>query len=324
MLSDLQVSVTTNRVLIVIVLVMALGTTTARICIRCRNRRLWWDDGCVSLATPIIITMAVAYFLADLQRPPTTPHAHRLKLIQIWILIPTYTCAVWSARLSLMLSIVRLIPTFMKLRRISEWATISFLLMCISALIAKIYTCGSDLSWYLAPNPVYLILIVIPLRLLSHITLDRNKRRMVILMFSANLITSMITIIRGGLVIADAWGLVSIAVEAEVGIGIIAANLAVLTPYIYRLVKRAGDFDSKPYTYYRSVQPDGGIRLRRVADIAPNMPVDPTLQLVNPEHAVNIPRTSTKSEDDGYALHLDRQSRFLSPKASLDGTPEDE
>ena len=64
----------------------------------------------------------------------------------------------------------------------------------------------------------------------------------------------------------------------QVGIGIIAANLAVLTPYIYRLVKHAGDFDSEPCTYYRSVQPDGGIRLRRVADIVPNMPAHPTLR----------------------------------------------
>ncbi|KIK61411.1 hypothetical protein GYMLUDRAFT_166613, partial [Collybiopsis luxurians FD-317 M1] len=207
-----------------------------------------------------------------------------------------------SARMSLILSIVRLIPTFFPLRRITELTSIWFLLMWMSTLVAKLYVCGSDLSWYHEPNAtcrlgghlgiaIYeaisflvsdLTLIAIPLRLLHHISLGSDKRRMLILMFSVNLVTSAIAVIRTVSVIHQAWSLVTVIFEVEIGIGLIAANLAVLTPYIYRLFKPEGDFDSEPCTYYRSVQPDGSVRLRRVADIAPEV------------HSAHPPRMSSK------------------------------
>ena len=33
------------------------------------------------------------------------------------------------------------------------------------------------------------------------------------------------------------------------------------------MINPEGDFDSKPFTYYRSIQPDGVVRMRRVADL---------------------------------------------------------
>ncbi|KIK62466.1 hypothetical protein GYMLUDRAFT_242639 [Collybiopsis luxurians FD-317 M1] len=252
------------------------------------------------------------------------------------MLIASYSSAVWSARMSLVLSIVRLIPLFFPLRRITEWISIVFLLMWMSTLSPKLYVCGSDLSWYHGPNATCrleghigivvweavasliadIALIAIPLRLLHHISLGSKKRRMLILMFSVNLATGSITVIRAIFVVANAWSPASVISEIEVGTSLLAANLTVLTPYIYRLFKPEGDFDSEPCTYYRSVQPDGGICLRRVADIAPEMRAH---QPPDPELAANSSGTLNDSNDDELTLDLHQPPHVL--PSSLDATP---
>ncbi|KIK61430.1 hypothetical protein GYMLUDRAFT_243604 [Collybiopsis luxurians FD-317 M1] len=286
MLSKIHIGINANRVVVIVFLVIALVTMLARICIRSRNRRLWWDDGCSFLATLIAGLMYVGESLADNTAVPTTLKARRLKIIQFWIVLTSYSFSIWLAKITLMLSIVRLIPTFFTLRRVSELASIGLLLMGISVSTTKIYICASDVSWYHSSNPLSIaltrpleqvfiaadvILLVIPLRLLYHVSLSRNKKRMLILMFSINLITSAISVFHAVLLIVDAWSLLAVTIEVEVGTALAAANLAVIAPHLYRMINPEGDFDSKPFRYYRSVQPDGGIRMRRVADLVPDI-----------------------------------------------------
>ncbi|KIK61409.1 hypothetical protein GYMLUDRAFT_243585 [Collybiopsis luxurians FD-317 M1] len=123
---------------------------------------------------------------------------------------------------------------------------------------------------------------------------------MLTLMFSVNAVTSAISVVRAVFLIGQAWSPSTVIIEVEIGTALIAANLAVLTPYIYRLLKPEGDFDSEPCTYYRSVQPDGGIRLRRVADIAPELRSvhAPQPATGNPEHAASSSSTLTREDKD--------------------------
>ncbi|KIK61508.1 hypothetical protein GYMLUDRAFT_43068 [Collybiopsis luxurians FD-317 M1] len=291
MLSDLHVSTKANRVFGIVLLVIVLCTIAARICIRYLNRRLWWDDICALLTTLITTLLIIADFLTDGQISPTPSQSRQLRIVQNWIIVVTYSSAIWSARMSLILSIIRLIPPFFTLRKISEVTSVVFVFMWMGTLIPKIYICASDLSWYTIPNPTCslgntelaigelityvaadIMLIFIPLRLLYHVTLVKSKRRMLIIMFSANLFNTVISVIHAVFLIDSALYLLFIVTKTEVGMALILANLAILTPYIYRLVNLEGDFDSEPCTHYRSVQPDGGIRMRRVSDLVPDIP----------------------------------------------------
>ncbi|KIK61429.1 hypothetical protein GYMLUDRAFT_243603 [Collybiopsis luxurians FD-317 M1] len=110
---------------------------------------------------------------------------------------------------------------------------------------------------------------------------------MLIFMFSVNLITSAISVFHAVFLILDAGSLLAVTVEVEVGTALAAANLAVIAPHLYRMINPEGDFDSKPFTYYRSVQPDGGVRMRLVADLVqdicltnmPQMSIGATVRL---------------------------------------------
>ncbi|KIK61306.1 hypothetical protein GYMLUDRAFT_42890 [Collybiopsis luxurians FD-317 M1] len=296
--------------------------------------------------TMVLTTLVIVGAL--LPSHPTDRHNHQVQIIQFWIIMTSYSAGAWFARISLMLSTVRLIPIIFKLRRISELAFVSFLLMCMSVLIAKLHFCASDLSWYKMPSPVCpltrntnlaagelttflladMILVAIPLRLLYRISLPREKRRMLILMFSANIITSIVSVLRVVFLIGSSGGMVSLAIKAEVGTALIVADLAILTPYIYRLVKPEGDFDSKPDTHYRSVQPDGGIVMRRVSDLAPDMRLDnlnrgstaamdrscTAIHLPDRETAVNI---SSARPERRASVDLYRQKSFVSSRSDI-------
>ncbi|KIK61305.1 hypothetical protein GYMLUDRAFT_42886 [Collybiopsis luxurians FD-317 M1] len=273
----------------------------------------------------LTILVIAGVFLDDQAGPPADSRARQIQIAQFWMTMICYSLGAWFARISLMLSTVRLIPTSFVLRRISESAFISLLLLCIGILTAKLSFCASDLSWYRKPNPFCpilgnaklgvaelttalvadVIIVAIPLRLLYRISLQREKRRMLLLMFSANIITGIVSVLRVVFLIGSSPGLLTIAVKAEIGTALMVADMAIITPYIYRLVKPEGDFDSKPDTYYRSVQPDGGIIMRRVADLVPDTHLDNTTQdstaaiscasLPDPETAANISSMATES-----------------------------
>ncbi|KIK61307.1 hypothetical protein GYMLUDRAFT_260842 [Collybiopsis luxurians FD-317 M1] len=268
------------------------------------------------LATVFTIVMNVGALLLDENLvAPAKDNTRQVKIIRSWITLVTYSFGVWCARITLILSIVRVIPTFFTLRKISEVAAVCFFLMGMSLFIPSIYFCVSDRSWYdwpevvcpLSGNPKLAIsqlimsllgeatLVIIPLRLFCQIGLASDKRRMLAIMFSATLITMVISILHAVFLVASAWNLAAFAVEVQMSTALIVANLAILTPYIYRLVKHEGDFDSEPCTHYRSFEPDGVFRMRRVSDLAPDVRLTDTTRLstLSTGHNASDPAIST-------------------------------
>ncbi|KAF5353042.1 hypothetical protein D9757_011866 [Collybiopsis confluens] len=133
---------------------------------------------------------------------------------------------------------------------------------------------------------------------------------MLILMFSAHLISTVFTVMHAVSFVSKAWNLLTITIKAEFGAVLIAANLSVLTPYLYRYINPEGDFDSKPCTYYRSFQSDGGFRLRRVAEIAPeicipNLPHMTSIRTVQVRPDIQLgPEVTTSDLEPSIAEHL--------------------
>ncbi|KAE9406582.1 hypothetical protein BT96DRAFT_1051323 [Gymnopus androsaceus JB14] len=228
------------------------GSTTARLWIRYRKQRLWWDDGWAILT--MILSTLVDVSLLGAGFNPIVPGSPHMQIVLFWLDMTCFTVAVWCARISLMLSIVRLIPPLFTLRRISEWAAVSFSLICVGILTSKIYVCASDESWYNMPHP----------------QCDLGKIAVGQLHC---LLTSAMSVVHSVFVIGSQSNnfealAVLIINEAEAGTALAIANLGVLTPYIYRLIgKREVDIDSKPYTHYPSIQTNGDIRMRRVSDL---------------------------------------------------------
>ncbi|KIK61509.1 hypothetical protein GYMLUDRAFT_243673 [Collybiopsis luxurians FD-317 M1] len=259
----------------------------ARICVRYRHRRLWWDD-CWALLTALsAILMVVGYFLTDIQKLPTSTKTRQLQILQIWYEVSI--CSVLAlVNLNIYSKYVQDLHDNLQFRRLvcanqsavinnSTYSTLLHPAKNIRIGFHRIsfHIIGGNIKLAIGELVTSVIgdltLMVLPIRLISYMGLPKEKRRMLILIFSTNLITSIISVFHAVFLIGSAWSLLTIANEAEPGFALILANLAVLTPYIYRLINREGDFDSRPHTYYRSIQEDGGIRMRRVSDLAPGI-----------------------------------------------------
>ncbi|KAJ3967083.1 hypothetical protein EV361DRAFT_518191 [Lentinula raphanica] len=251
--------------------------------IRNRAKRLWWDDAwallSMLLSLVLLITMWIRTDIPGLG-PLNEPHSARI--VAYWLVSITFTCTLWSARISLIFSVIRLIPPLFVLRRVSEGTAAIFFLMWAGSLAQKTYVCASDRSWYQLAAPqchlgtavaiVELVtdifadiaLAVIPIRLLAGVGLSSDKRRMLYIMFCASLLTSMVSIIHAVFLLGPSGLLEAITAQAEAGTALIVANAGVLSPYVYRLMKDGEDFDSEPYTYYPSFQSNGEVRMRRM------------------------------------------------------------
>ncbi|KAE9395959.1 hypothetical protein BT96DRAFT_922517 [Gymnopus androsaceus JB14] len=205
---------------------------------------------------------------------------------RLWLAAISFTCTLWAARMSCIFSVIRLIPPLFKLRQVSEWTAVwtavVFLFMWIGTVAQTTYVCASDRSWYQLARPqchlgldvaivelttdlfADVALAVIPIRLLQGAGLSTDKRRMLYAMFGASLLTSLVSIIHAVYLLGPSALFEGITAEAEAATALMVANLGVLSPYAYRLMKNGHDFDNKPYTYYHSFQSNGGIQMRRM------------------------------------------------------------
>ncbi|KAJ3775565.1 hypothetical protein FB446DRAFT_387084 [Lentinula raphanica] len=223
--------------------------TVFRLYIRNRAKRLWWDDAWALLSMLLSLVLLITMWI-------------RTDIPAYWLVSITFTCTLWSARISLIFSVIRLIPPLFVLRRVSEGTAAIFFLMWAGSLAQKTYVCASDRSWYQLAAPqchlgtavaiVELVtdifadiaLAVIPIRLLAGVGLSSDKRRMLYIMFCASLLTSMVSIIHAVFLLGPSGLLEAITAQAEAGTALIVANAGVLSPYVYRLMKDGEDFDT--------------------------------------------------------------------------------
>ncbi|KAJ3782631.1 hypothetical protein GGU11DRAFT_793579 [Lentinula aff. detonsa] len=283
MVQWVQPSSTTNRIVTTTLLGIAQISTLFRIHIRSRSKRLWWDDAWALLTMFLSQLLLIAMWIRT-DTPGLGPlnESHSARIVAYWLVSISFTCTLWSARISLIFSVIRLIPPLFVLRRVSEWTAVIFFLMWAGLLTQKTYVCASDRSWYQLAAPqchlgmdvaiVELVtdifadvaLAVIPIRLLAGVGLSSDKRRMLYIMFCASLLTSIVSIIHAVFLLGPSGLLEAITAQAEAGTALIVANVGILSPYVYRLIKDGEDFDSKPYTYYPSFHSNGEVQMRRI------------------------------------------------------------
>ncbi|KAE9406596.1 hypothetical protein BT96DRAFT_222379 [Gymnopus androsaceus JB14] len=283
MVNWVQPSPTTNRIVTTTLIGIAQILTVFRFYVRYRSKRLWWDDAWTLLTVLLSYLLLISMWVRT-DTPALGPihQSHSARIVAYWLLYISFTCTLWSARMSLIFSVIRLIPPLFKLRKVSEWTAVVFFFMWAGSLTQKTYVCASDRSWYQLAQPqchlgtkvgiVELItdlfadtsLVVIPIRLLQGVGISSEKRRMLHIMFGASLLISLVSVLHAVFLLGPSGLLEAITAQAEAVTALIVANLGVLSPYAYRLMKNGEDFDSKPYTYYHSFQANGEVEMRRM------------------------------------------------------------
>ncbi|KIJ62422.1 hypothetical protein HYDPIDRAFT_94501, partial [Hydnomerulius pinastri MD-312] len=241
---------------------MLMSTSGIRLWIRIRLRRLWWEDAWAALALCLDGICAVSTWTLTSPYAPPWYLSQNAHIISLWLTLISYTCLVWSARMSIVFSIIRVVPPPGPIRTIAYGVAVLFFFMWALVSSSKAYTCGSDTSWYegvIIQCPIGLpiaiiefttdlvsdaILVAMPLRMLWHVKLPRGERILILSIFSMSLLSCFASIIHVAFLIPDPSFMAGMTADIEGALGLMICNLLVIVTYFYRVFRNGEDIET--------------------------------------------------------------------------------
>ncbi|KII95151.1 hypothetical protein PLICRDRAFT_33984 [Plicaturopsis crispa FD-325 SS-3] len=186
------------------------------------------------------------------------------RIIAFWFATLMFTSCLWAARISILASIVKVIPFTFKLRRTTAGLAGLFIAMWTVLVVQKVVICTRSTEWHQSqylqcplPRAVGItelctdfvsdsILVAIPLRLLWNVRLPRNQRILILLLFSMSFFTMVASVAHAAFVLSYGGILQGMTAHIEASVSLIVCNLLVLVTYIYRAVRHGDDLESTP------------------------------------------------------------------------------
>ncbi|KAL0959903.1 hypothetical protein HGRIS_011569 [Hohenbuehelia grisea] len=243
---------------------VAMIITALRIIERIRTRKFGADDAFALLSAILLLIFVVGMFV-HLDYPGLS----RTTEIGLYYTLSEFFYAVlWTARLSILFSIVRIAPSLSMRRQLYFLAGTFF--VCWAVLFAQdFWTCEGDPAWKDSPlhqcvlgekvaiaqlvTDVYAdaALIAFPVRLLWNLRVSKGHRLRLLLIFSTSVITSIVSLVHAYYVLR-VGGLEELVVAiVENAVSLIVCNSAVIVTTVLRFMKWGGEDDSpsKQETY---------------------------------------------------------------------------
>ncbi|KAF8436557.1 hypothetical protein L210DRAFT_3452039 [Boletus edulis BED1] len=232
--------------------VLAIVATLFRLVFRLRIRRFWWED----MWAAVMVVCGTTFVIAQLVAFKTANY--EAALITGWMASVAFTCTVWTSRISLLYSTIRVISPLSPLRTFTRVVTVLLLLFWAMVIVLKISQCVHDTKptysiggkrrpiCVLSEETVLFelitdcvsdaILLYLSLKILWRLKLPRRQRRMILSLFSSNVLMSMFSLFHAicQLVIPLKTAQY-IAFDAELTSALIVCNILVVVTYIYRV-----------------------------------------------------------------------------------------
>ncbi|KIJ62243.1 hypothetical protein HYDPIDRAFT_189100 [Hydnomerulius pinastri MD-312] len=230
---------------------VSLVLTMFRLAFRLKIRRFWWEDawaavGFVCGVTFIIVTRI--YLDVGGEAP----------VIAAWISSYMFTTIVWAVRMSLITSILRIIPPSKLLRRICFVLAAIFFLVWATLVALKTWNCAANKTWEKSRGPsgkpvCYIpssfaifelttdfaadaILVFLSLKLLWRVKLPSRQRRMILSIFSSCATISIFSLIHALTQLIPIPSAQAIFTDLELVSSMIVCNLLVVVTYAYRTI----------------------------------------------------------------------------------------
>ncbi|KAI9566150.1 hypothetical protein HD554DRAFT_1229101 [Boletus coccyginus] len=227
-----------------------------RIWIRIRMQRVGWEDiwATVAFVCGAVNVVSDWVYLIKLGQPLA-------RMTLLWIYVFTFTCLVWAVRISIIFSIVRIIPNRERLHIYGLWIISFFLLACSALLVQKVVFCVNAYNnFHSIPSSPYfrcapirilgiseltvgfvadIVAIVFPLYVLRGVTLPQNHLRLLRLLFCSTIMVSITScLLFGACRVVPAVAKWSVVVtNLQLAICLIVCNLLVVVTYLYRVLR---------------------------------------------------------------------------------------
>jgi len=226
--------------------ITALVTTVFRLFFR--RHRLWWDDACALFSMLLFVILVTSDFIFT-HEPARGPQS--AKIVTYYLMSSTFYGVIWFARLCMLLSIIRINPNLYQRKRLMFVAA-TFALAGI-LLAAQIYwVCAPKRAWKTLSIPqcpldtqvvvcqlvsdvaADFILMAASFQLFREI-LDKGLRRRLILIFSACIVTTVVSLVHITYVLTHGGIKNLIVASVEACVSLVVCNLPVFAVATIRL-----------------------------------------------------------------------------------------
>ncbi|KAF8133390.1 hypothetical protein EV363DRAFT_1397623 [Boletus edulis] len=228
---------------------LTVMVTLFRLAFRLKIQRFWWEDMWAAVAMVVVLGLC-----APGLHSVTSSSLDNFRLTHISGLISSYsfTCIVWSVRMSLLYSTIRVVLPSTVIRVVMR--VIGALFVVVWAVLIGLKTwwhvnnqvsTHGHRAWSLMDSIEVFeatvdfagdaTLVIFSLRLLWGVKLPRRQRRMILAVFSSSAIITMVSLPRAIASIIGDDTLACIMLDLELIFSSIVCNLLVVVTYIYRV-----------------------------------------------------------------------------------------
>ncbi|KAG2144229.1 hypothetical protein DEU56DRAFT_235986 [Suillus clintonianus] len=229
---------------------VAIIATSFRLYVRVRQGRLWIDDAWATLGMIFNFTLLVALCLY-LQDYKKYPQGTRVALY--YIAAQCFYAVVWSSRISILFTIVRLTVPGTFMRRVLMCTAIIFGIVWALLFSQLWWICESEPGWKTQPHPQCnlgrnvaitqmitdvlgdSVLIMAPFCLIYKVRLSRAQKVRVSSVFSASAITTAVSLTHAYYIFSGGGLKVIMTAIVEASVSLIVANLSVVVAFLCRL-----------------------------------------------------------------------------------------
>ncbi|KAI5996850.1 hypothetical protein F5J12DRAFT_895993 [Pisolithus orientalis] len=232
-----------------VLLIVAAVVTSFRLFLRMQQHRPWLDDGWAAFSMAINIGLLVVLWLY-LQDDARFPQDTKVELY--YMLTQFFSAGVWSSRISILLTVVRL--TFPgSLRRWLVRTAITFMVTWMILGAQIFWTREAESGWKSQPRPQCdlgrnvtiaqiitdvlgdTILILAPFHLIYKVRLTKAQKSRLLSIFSTSGATTIVSLTHAYYLLSDGGLKEILAAIVELSISLTVANLSVVVALLFRI-----------------------------------------------------------------------------------------
>lgn len=224
---------------------VAVASTVFRLVYRWWMARFWWEDGWAALALLCDIVSLVSAVMV----PPHLGRESHGPAVTIsgWMAALSLAAVLWAARLSILLSIMRIGNPSKTLRRICIAMGFSFMIMFLALQGQRVELCitvqcrvfkSTAVSQLITDIIADLGLVALPIWLLREAKLSWTRRILIQSVFSASICITIITIIHSVILLSETSSGTLFFGHFKSALSLLICNLLVIITFIYRVCHR--------------------------------------------------------------------------------------
>ncbi|TFK47232.1 hypothetical protein OE88DRAFT_1611271, partial [Heliocybe sulcata] len=226
---------------------VAICMTVSRLYIR--RGRYWWDDAWAFFALLNLFVQFAGIFM-HVENPAQLPKTSRVAAY--YLIAVTFYTIIWSARLSILFTIIRIDPD-PRMRQRLKWVAGFFIFAIIFFFCQLMWVCEppSKTAWKDAKSPQCelgsqvaicqivtdvlsdLLLMILPLRLIRGLQ-NKGLRRRLMVIFSTSIVTSVVSLVHAAYIIAVGGTKVVLIAAIEDCLSLTVANLPVMATSLFK------------------------------------------------------------------------------------------